>query len=571
MDLIDRLRRVTLFQNLLLDDLKLVAGLCEEHVVPAGTCLVRQADLGANFFLIDRGQAVIQRVDEQGHQRPVGQLKEGDYFGITSLFLGEPRDATVTAITEMRFWTIPRDGFQALLDAYPDIERALLIPESVLQKLRAPYYPWQETGEYVIHHCRRHWLVFAQSALLSTLAMWGYIFLIIGVSLVGRVTLTTIWVTLIIFIVYILGMLWHSINWFNDYFVVTNRRVTHNEQVAFLYEARIEAPLDRVQNTSTEIDFWGRVFRYGTVTIQTAAEGGRMVFDRIPQPERMSEAIMKELSRARAIYRATQRYRIREELAMHLNLRDGRTAPQASIIGEQPISAIPKVSVAHVRPGRLAQAVLWLSEMGALPRMRIDKPDSITWRKHVIFLIVRVLPSFILSILFGFASVLGFFGYPHAAVSILPPYPLILFGITIVCMGWFWWEAADWSNDLYILTDERIIDTAKRPLFFAEQRREANLDRIQNVSFKIPNILAVAFNFGDVLIQTAGAGDLTFDGIPSPREVQREIFRRMEAYRERLREAEAARRRSEMAEWFSVYDELDRERRQGAAQSQGPS
>mgnify|MGYP003862854437 CR=1 FL=1 len=142
----------------------------------------------------------------------------------------------------------------------------------------------------------------------------------------------------------------------------------------------------------------------------------------------------------------------------------------------------------------------------------------------------------------GVLTILALLGQFRFITSVFPYFTLITLFFALFGAGWFWWESTDWGNDLYIVTNERIIDMEKRPLFFAEQRREASLGVIQNVSLKIPNIIAVVFNFGDVVVQTAGAGEFTFDGVPNPREVQREIFRRMEAYREAQREKEAARR-----------------------------
>ncbi|MBM3188640.1 MAG: cyclic nucleotide-binding domain-containing protein, partial [Chloroflexi bacterium] len=94
LDLIEHLRRAPVFSRMSEWHLDLVAGICDVHVVPAGTRLCRQADLGALFFLIESGEAVLHRVDERGLQRPVGLVRAGDSFGTTSLFLGEPRDAT---------------------------------------------------------------------------------------------------------------------------------------------------------------------------------------------------------------------------------------------------------------------------------------------------------------------------------------------------------------------------------------------------------------------------------------------------------------------------------------------
>ena len=157
MDLIERLRRVDLFANLLEEDLWLVAEICDDLDVVANTQLSRQAELGATFFVIDSGQAIVHHVNEQGVRRPVGMRRAGDSFGLASLLLGEPRDATVTAQTEMRVWQIRRSAFQDLIAEHPRLWRRLQIPDEILEKLRAPRYDWLVPGEVVIYRSRRHW------------------------------------------------------------------------------------------------------------------------------------------------------------------------------------------------------------------------------------------------------------------------------------------------------------------------------------------------------------------------------------------------------------------------------
>jgi len=107
-----------------------------------------------------------------------------------------------------------------------------------------------------------------------------------------------------------------------------------------------------------------------------------------------------------------------------------------------------------------------------------------------------------------------------------------------------------------MVTDDRIVDVEQRPFSLHSERREASLSVIQNVRFVIPHFWAALWGYGNVVVQTAGTGDFTFDRVHKPAEVQAEIFRRIEAYRERGRQQEAARRRQEMAEWFAVYREL---------------
>ncbi len=566
MDLIERLRRVPLFQRLSEEHLRLLAEICEERTVPAGTVLCRQADLGATLFIVDRGEAIVHRVNEQGLRRPVGVIHAGEAFGLTSLFLGEPRDATVTALTEMHLWLIQRPAFAQLLAREPRLRRELLIPERILARLRAPRYPWLEPGELVIHHTRRHWVVFARSIAFLTFIVVAYLVLM---SALQRAThaLNLALQLLPVFFLYGLDLLWHWVDWRNEYFAVTTRRITHRERVALLYESRDEAPLDRIQNLNVQRGFWGSLFSYGTLTVQTAAQAGTMIFDFIPAPDKMAEAVFEQLDRARATRRAAERQLIREELGQHLNLETSAALAEMEAQG-QPVDYVEEAAeTPEIHPGKIVQVLTWMSQMGFLPQTRIETPDTVTWRKHWLFLIGDVITPLLLCLVMGVLTILALLGQFRFITSVFPYFTLITLFFALFGAGWFWWESTDWGNDLYIVTNERIIDMEKRPLFFAEQRREASLGVIQNVSLKIPNIIAGVFNFGDVVVQTAGAGEFTFDGVPNPREVQREIFRRMEAYREAQREKEAARRRAEMAEWFGVYDEL---RRQGQGQGETP-
>ncbi|MHB0857199.1 MAG: cyclic nucleotide-binding domain-containing protein [Anaerolineae bacterium] len=563
MDLTQLLRAVPLFRRLSAEYIARVAALCELRSVRAGTRLCRQADRGTTFFLIGEGEAVIHRIDEKGAQRPAGMLRAGESFGVTSLFLSEPRDATVTAVTDLRLWTIKRAAFQTLLADHPRLEHDLEIPEAIRRKLRAPRFSWMEPSESVLMYTRRHWMFFARQAAVAALVLGAYALAVQGLVGPAHLDVNPLLLLLPGLALFAFACVWYWFDWQNDVFVVTTWRVSHQERIAFLYETRDEAPLDRIQNITTSRDLFGALGHYGTLIIETAAEVGKLRFDRIPYPDRMSEAIFSQMARLLAAKRAAERYVIRDELASRLKLHAGAPAAEQRPTEERPFNDyadLPMTTTActEIKPGGLTLLAKRLGALRIMPRTRLEREDELIWRKHWVFLLGTVMWPALIGSAALLASVLGLLGVPTRLLAMAPTYPLYALGLTIVCAGWFWWEEHDWANDLYILTRERIVDVEKRPLFFAEQRREANISKIQNVSLKIPNMLAAALNYGDVVIQTAGSGEFTFDSVPNPRDVQREIFRRLEAYREDQRMQELARRRSEMGEWFTVYDDLQK-------------
>lgn len=552
MDLVGLLRRVPLFRLLSDDQLALVTSISEQHTVAPGTILCRQADPGVRFFLVESGEAIVHHVDDQGFRRPAGMVRAGESFGVTSLLLGEPRDATITAVTEMRLWSIKRPDFQELLARHPRLRRALSIREDLLAKLRAPCYPWAEPDEVVVYHSRRHWIVFAPWIVLPTVGALAIVLslrtLAMRMATLPRMT----WLPLLALGIYVLIVLWGWIDWRNDYFVVSSRRIAHCER-SLLRQSREEAPIDRVQNIKVRRGALGGLLNYGDLTITTAAKVGDIHCDRIPHPERMREAIFAQIGRLRAIRRAAERHLIRGQLMSRINLESASPLLDDSPGDRGPIDHGQEPASPDVQPRGLWRAVTRLAD---IPRTRIETPESVTWRKHWVFLALSVIPAFVLSLGLGIVTFLGFSPQQGQATARLPFYPYVTLFLTLLAVAWLWWRSADWANDLYIVTRARIIDIEKRPLFFAQERREASLAMIQNVSLRIPNLVARVFDYGYVLVQTAGSGDFSFDRVPNPREVQREIFRRMESYREAEHMKEAARRRTEMGEWFTIYDSL---------------
>jgi uncharacterized membrane protein YdbT with pleckstrin-like domain len=118
------------------------------------------------------------------------------------------------------------------------------------------------------------------------------------------------------------------------------------------------------------------------------------------------------------------------------------------------------------------------------------------------------------------------------------------------------WIFDDWRNDTYQVTATRIIDVEKRPFYGREDRREADLQEIQNIAVQVPGFLARVLKFGSVFIETAGETAFTFEKVKDPAGVRAEISRRVEESRRQQRQETASRHRDELLEWFSVYDQI---------------
>ena len=112
----ERLHKVPLFRPLKKRDLDTVSRLADEIDLPAGRVLIKEGDLGHEFFVIETGTAGVTRDGDA-----VAELGPGDFFGEMALLEDERRTATVTAKTAVKLIVISRHDFRSLRHSLPSV------------------------------------------------------------------------------------------------------------------------------------------------------------------------------------------------------------------------------------------------------------------------------------------------------------------------------------------------------------------------------------------------------------------------------------------------------------------
>ena len=143
-DLLARLARVDLLRSLPPEEMEEVL-LCVQPVrVAAGETLFRQGDAGDALYLIDQGEVAVLVGSEPSTSAvsaaiPLARLAAGESFGETALLTGEPRTATVTALTDVALLKIGKEHFDELLDESPRLRQAVetLNSRRLLQNIAA--------------------------------------------------------------------------------------------------------------------------------------------------------------------------------------------------------------------------------------------------------------------------------------------------------------------------------------------------------------------------------------------------------------------------------------------------
>lgn len=117
-NIIEFLKKSPLFAPLSANTLADVADRMDLEHQAAGSAIIRQGDPGDKLYVIRSGEAEVE-VAERGATRHVATLKEGDYFGEAALVSGEPRNATVRAVSDVELYTLGKEDFDHVIDSSP--------------------------------------------------------------------------------------------------------------------------------------------------------------------------------------------------------------------------------------------------------------------------------------------------------------------------------------------------------------------------------------------------------------------------------------------------------------------
>jgi CRP-like cAMP-binding protein len=120
-EILDALARLALFADLDGPQLEAVAHTMSEESFGAGQRILRQGISGSGFFVILDGEVGV-RVDGAD----VARLGRGEFFGETSLLLGEAPVADVVAIGPVTVLQLAGPDLRAFLLAYPPIMYRML-------------------------------------------------------------------------------------------------------------------------------------------------------------------------------------------------------------------------------------------------------------------------------------------------------------------------------------------------------------------------------------------------------------------------------------------------------------
>jgi HlyB family type I secretion system ABC transporter len=123
-DLANFFRVYSSFARLPPRSLTLLLGDLTSVDVPAGTRVVEQGAPADAMYVVKDGRLQAYR-EVEGQRQNIAYLRKGDFFGEVALFRGEPRAATVEAVSACRLLRLSRESFTRVAESDPEFRRAI--------------------------------------------------------------------------------------------------------------------------------------------------------------------------------------------------------------------------------------------------------------------------------------------------------------------------------------------------------------------------------------------------------------------------------------------------------------
>jgi uncharacterized membrane protein YdbT with pleckstrin-like domain len=169
---------------------------------------------------------------------------------------------------------------------------------------------------------------------------------------------------------------------------------------------------------------------------------------------------------------------------------------------------------------------------GKLPNEKIIKiirrDTFILLKKFILIIILISLPALVVFMILSLYPNLtsGEISYPFIVMAVS--------GYALFIWLFLFFSFIDYYLDIWIITDERIIDVRQEG-FFSRTVSELKLFQVQDVTSELKGVFQFIFKFGDVHVQTAGEVQrFIFSQIPNPEGIRDIIIKLVEQKRHNL-------------------------------------
>ncbi len=543
------LKKIKLFDGLDSVQLEQVAAFAHAITLEEGESL-RLEGKKYPFFIVVSGK-VRYTHPLRGNEAQVYVLRPGDFFGADLVFRGKPKLFTLVALTSALLFSFPVEGLRSLLNTIPVLTNNVKKQVAWYNLIHSKPFSWIGEEETVKVICRKHPAYLFLLELAPLVIAWIGVVVILFASQLGTASFRLVvgWLGAGVVAAAVFWAIWRFFDWGNDYYIITDERIVWLERVIGVYDSRQEAPLVAIKAGETKSSFIGRSLGFGNVITQTFV--GQVLFNHIANPEEIKNLIDQEHRLAMERQTKTDIHSIEGKIRQKIEPSGAVTVPMRGKI-PLPEPATAPISGQEMRllPEKLG---FWQSLLARF-RTRWESGGMITYRKHL-YVLFRMtwVPAGSALVLMALTGLL-YYQRVHNLLSLFTPGLILLVGITLAGMAVLWWlyKFVDWSNDIYRVTPDKIIDSERKPLG-DEITKSAPLENIIGLDYERLGFLGVVLNFGNVIINVGTDNKFIFYGIHNPARAQRDIFNYMYSHRVKKQQTDTAQEQDRVSSYIAAY------------------
>lgn len=399
----------------------------------------------------------------------------------------------------------------------------------------------QDADEDVKMVVRKHPLFLIRPALPGLLVL---LLLSVMLALLVRIpAFGPVWALLsgilgVLFLVALGLFFWRSfIEWWVNIDIITNKRVIVCR--GFLQPTRKVTTLDKIVQISVEQKSLLHILlQYGDVHLYIT--GGDYIMRDVPKPHEVRDAV-------HGVHQDFKQKVAAKPAEKLPALRDPEMSALITRLGKkEKVPELPNADEAYAQWHNPQAARRPLRRFGGPLRLSAnvtyaaDEQTVMYIQRSKWLLVFRL----ILPVLGLLASiVLTFLFAPFALFTVL--FALVML-VTIALV------TINYVDDVFILTNKRIIDIERKYIFFFEERIEAEYKNIRDTKIKVSNVLKLMLDVGDLTIETPGNNpDIKMNLIDHPFFIADRITQ-MKGFKEKSDKAkDHNKRQDELITWFT--------------------
>lgn len=530
-ELTETLRKVLPFNNLEEEHIDLLINNAEIIYFPAEKMIYLEETPASFFYVLYQGHLEILK-EKQHTLAKLNNISERFSFGEDALIKGQKRRTSARAITDVILIKINKEiltrigrenrGFRnkknTMITSYEHLIRKTIN----LGK-----------EETICYMGQPHPIVLILKIIFAMLAVFGLgIILVILINNGILAYHTLLWGSCVLIVLTLSWIGWQFLEWSNDFFFFTNKRIINKQRSLFSYEIKQETPFSAIESVQAKRSFLGRGFDFGDLEIKTFTGSMRLAF----VPEIISvQHILTYLTEKRKDLRDEE-----EKRSFAKDIRERIT--QKSTERETSLENYPNQSSSQITN------LESINEGSSVPVSH----EEIVYHTHWTILFSKVFIPVLLLMSHGLLYL--FLAANQSEIIRNTVFNMVLLINSIVLLTWTVYRFTDWRNDVYIITDNQIIDIDRRP-FGMEEKRAAPIKNIQSIRYKRNGIFGLLFNFGTVYIRI-GDEEFTFGNVHKPAEVQEALFAAKERFHQIEEDVEKRKQRKKAVDWIDSYHQI---------------